>query len=369
MRFSRFGNGFLIVFLFGALVGVLLSTAAGWLSPLPPIPKQAAAQTGGFTDYEKTIMSVAKSIGPAVVSVRTVEYQRDFFWELQEQRGLGSGVIISPNGYILTNNHVVQGAADITVTLANGRQVKAQSLGGDPRLDLAIIKVPLDNLPTAPMGDSDRLQVGQLVVAIGNPLGFERTVTAGIISALRRTLQGPTAELENLIQTDASINPGNSGGPLVDSSGRVIGINTALVTPSNGGNGIGFAVPINTARSILDQVRKYGKVRRPPWMGIDMAGEISDVALQMGYPQGVVVASLFRGSPIAKAGVRPYDIITHMDGKRITTVDELKRIMRPKKIGDTITLTVFRPSTGERFSTVVRLEETPAWHQAPGDVE
>jgi S1-C subfamily serine protease len=202
--------------------------------------------------------------------------------------------------------------------------------------------------------------VGQLVIAIGNPLGFERTVTTGIISALRRTLQGPTAELENLIQTDATINPGNSGGPLVDSSGRVVGVNTAIVSPTGTSIGIGFAVPINTARSVLSQVQKYGRVRRPPWLGISRAGETSDEAVMLGYPRGVVVVSLYRGSPLAKAGVRPYDIIAEMDGKPLTSVEQLTKIMRTKNVGDTVRLRIFRPSSGKWFDLTLTLEETPS---------
>jgi len=347
-----------VVFLLGLVVGIIISVSAGWVKRGPQFPQGVSAQTQ-LTDYEQTVVSAVKEVGPAVVSVRTVEYVEGFFWETEEKRGLGSGIIVSRDGYILTNNHVVQDAADITVTLSNGRQLKARSLGGDPRLDLAVIKVNANGLPTAPMGDSDRLQVGQLVIAIGNPLGFERTVTTGIVSALRRTLRGPTAELENLIQTDAAINPGNSGGPLVDSSGKVVGVNTAIFSPTGASIGIGFAVPINTARSVLSQVQRYGRVRRPPWLGISRAGEISDIALQMGYPQGVLVAAMYRGSPIAKAGVQPYDIITEIDGKRVTTVEQLTRIMRTKNVGDTVRLRVFRPDTGRYLTVNVTLEETP----------
>ncbi|MGQ9696545.1 MAG: S1C family serine protease [Armatimonadota bacterium] len=348
-----------IIFLLGLVLGILLSVWAGWSRQGPRFPQEVSAQTR-LTDYEQTVVDAVKNVGPAVVSVRTVEYVEGFLWEMEEKRGLGSGIIVSRDGYILTNNHVVEDAADITVTLSNGRQLKARSLGGDPRLDLAVIKVNASGLPTAPMGDSDRLQVGQLVIAIGNPLGFERTVTTGIVSALRRTLRGPTAELENLIQTDAAINPGNSGGPLVDSSGKVIGVNTAIFSPTGASIGLGFAIPINTARAVLSQVQRYGRVRRPPWLGISRAGEISDIAIQMGYPQGVLVAAMYRNSPIAKAGVRPYDIITEMDGTRVTTVEQLTRIMRTKNVGDTVRLRVFRPDTGRYYTVTVTLEETPA---------
>ncbi|MGC8834586.1 MAG: S1C family serine protease [Armatimonadota bacterium] len=359
MVLSHMRRLIILVFLAGALSGAVLSSLSRWAAKEPEFPQPVLAQAK-LTDYENTIINAVKTVGPSVVSVRTVEYVEGFFWDIQEKQGLGSGIIVSRDGYILTNNHVVEDAADITVTLSDGRQLKARSLGGDSRLDLAVLKVGANGLPTAPLGDSDKLQVGQLVIAIGNPLGFERTVTTGIVSALRRTLQGPTAELENLIQTDATINPGNSGGPLVDSSGRVIGVNTAIVSPTGTSIGIGFAVPINTARSVLSQVQKYGRVRRPPWLGISRAGETSDEAAMLGYPRGVVVVSLYRGSPLARAGVRPYDIIAEMDGKPLTSVEQLTKIMRSKNVGDTVRLKVFRPSSGRWFNLTITLEETPS---------
>lgn len=321
-----------------------------------------AVAQGRLTDFEQTVIQVVKAVGPSVVSVRTIEIIEDPFFGFTERRpGLGSGVIISTNGdvgYILTNNHVVAGASRIIVGLADGREIReVENLGGNPRIDLAVLRIRARNLIPAQMGNSDQLRVGQLAIAIGNPLGLERTVTVGIISALRRNLPGQVSELENLIQTDAAINPGNSGGPLVDSSGRVIGITTAMITSP--GAGLGFAVPINRAKFIMEQLRRFGRVPRPPWMGVALA-DVSEVALAHGIPAGAVVVNLAPRGPASRAGLHRYDIITHINNQRITNSDELAKIILRKNIGDVLTLRVFRPSTEERLNIRVKLEESPS---------
>ncbi len=349
--------GLIIFFLSGALVGVLGFQAVRLVAPREdraPTLHAAAAAPGLTTDYERAIISAVKTVGPSVVSVQTQETVSSFFEE-DVRQGLGTGVIISPDGYILTNNHVVADAERIVVKLEDGRQLPAKNLGGDPRIDLAVVKVDAKNLRPAVTTDSDQLVVGQLVIAIGNPLGFERTVTTGIVSALKRTLGGRgSAELENLIQTDATINPGNSGGPLVNSAGQVVGINTAVVGGAPGG-GMGFAVPINYARRVLADVKQFGRVRRPPRMGIEYY-DVPASAKDSGAPAGVLL-NVYRDGPAWAAGLRTYDIITKIDTQPVANAQDYARAMRNKNAGDTITVTAFRPDTSRVLTAKVKLEE------------
>lgn len=295
---------------------------------------------------ESRIIDIVKNIGPTVVAV--TQYDAG-----GEEEGLGSGVIISNEGEILTNNHVISGAKKLTVTLADGKQVEAKSLGGDPGIDLAIIKVPVTNLPVAPLGDSDSLQVGQVAIAIGNPYGFERTVTVGVVSALSRTIPGGGLSLTNLIQTDARIYPGNSGGPLVDSAGKVIGINTVVVSGKAGT--LGFAIPINTARSVLDKVKKQGRIV-VGWIGISFAELSEEVAEEFGLPvkEGVIVAQVEKGGPAALAGIRRGDIIIEVDNKKVADGGALQKIIRQKEIGDKLDITAIRDGKPRHFVVVIR---------------
>lgn len=309
-----------------------------------------ASQSNPFAlSDERVIVQVARTIGPAVVGVRT-EQVRD--------EALGSGVIVRADGTILTNNHVVAGARRITITLADGREVTARMLGGDPRVDLAVLKIEEQGLPVARLGDSDTLQVGQTAIAIGNPFGFERTVTVGVVSALNRSIPSGGAALTNLIQTDASINPGNSGGPLLDSSGSVIGINTALVTGRAGG-GLGFAIPINMAERILQDVFRYGRVI-VPWVGISYGEITSEVARVFNLPvtSGVMIREVVSGSPADKAGLQRLDIITQADGKPVEDAGTLQRLLRDKEVGDSLSLRVIRDRRVMNID--VSLEEMPS---------
>lgn len=304
----------------------------------------AEAQTTLPLLNERQVVQIARDIGPAVVAVST------------EQRGdeaLGSGVIIRADGIILTNNHVIARAERITVTLADGSELPARNLGGDPRFDLAVLRVDRQSLPVASLGDSDILQVGQTAIAIGNPLGFERTVTVGVVSALNRSIPGGGAALTDLIQTDASINLGNSGGPLLDSSGRVIGINTALVAGRTGG-GLGFAVPINTAQRILRDVQTVGRVR-VPWIGISYGEITSEVARVFDLPatSGVMIREVVPGSPAATAGLRRQDIVTAADGTPIENAGDLQRLLRDKNVGDRLSLRVIRDRQVTTVSVVL----------------
>ena len=240
-----------------------------------------------------------------------------------KQRSLGSGFIISDEGYILTNNHVVAGADEINVKLSDGREFKGVLKGSDEKLDLALVKITAkDHLPVAPLGDSDAIEVGEWVLAIGNPFGLSQTVTAGIVSAKGRVIgSGP---YDDFIQTDASINPGNSGGPLFNAKGEVIGINTAIVA---GGQGIGFAIPVNMAKSVITQLRETGKVTRG-WLGVSVQPVTPDLAKSFGMKndKGALVSEVMKDSPAEKAGFKVGDIILEFDGKAITDMHELPRL-------------------------------------------
>jgi S1-C subfamily serine protease len=320
--------------------------AAGGTAPAPQFHIPSNGGDANVPLGDPGVIEAARDVTPSVVSVRPAG-----------REGLGSGVIVSRNGYILTNNHVVRGSGSAEITLATGRKITGTVLGTDPTVDVAVVKVPLTDLPAAPLGDSDKLMVGQSAIAIGNPLGFERTVTSGIVSAVGRELRGREG-LANLIQTDASINPGNSGGPLVDARGRVIGINTAVVQPPYGGGGLGFAVPINTAKEVLQDILQYGRVIRP-WLGISYVPITEELAKQYPLPSsfGAIVGEVMPNGPAAKAGLREQDIIVSVDGKELRGDSQLKAALRNKQPGDALRMTIIRD--GERQNLTVRLAEAP----------
>ncbi|MBI3998698.1 MAG: trypsin-like peptidase domain-containing protein [Armatimonadetes bacterium] len=299
---------------------------------------------------------------PAVVNLN-VRAQVATPFGLFPQEGQGSGVIIRRDGLILTNNHVVQGAQEITVTLLSGRSLRGRVLGADRFSDLAVVKVDSPQLlPVVELGSSGTLQVGQLAIAIGNPFGLGSTVTVGVVSALNRSIQaGPDFVVENLIQTDAAINPGNSGGALLDSSGRLIGINTAIIREAQG---IGFAIPIDHARVVMDQIITRGRVVRPA-LGVEIRGEIDpNTARAYGLPidHGVLVVPQ-PGSPAERAGMRPQDIIVAIDGQKISNISDLRREIFKKKPGEVVKVEVFRE--GQRITLSVTLTELrsgiPQW--------
>lgn len=278
----------------------------------------------------------AQKSAAAVVSINTSTAARKnpysdepwfkfFFGEQgsEAQAGLGSGVIVSPQGYVLTNNHVVEDADQIEVILNDGRRASAKVIGTDPETDLAILKIELDKLPVIVLGNSDSLQVGDQVLAIGNPFGVGQTVTSGIVSALGRSQLGINT-FENFIQTDAAINPGNSGGALVDTSGNLQGINTAIYSRSGGSMGIGFAIPISTARMVMQSIVKDGQVTRG-WIGVEPNELSPELAETFGVKaqQGVIITGVLQNGPAARAGIRPGDVITRVAGKPVTTVTEL----------------------------------------------
>ena len=237
--------------------------------------------------------------------------------EAQRASSLGSGVIVSTSGYVLTNHHVVEAADEIEVTLADGKKLLAKVVGNDPDTDLAVLRVDADNLPAITFGSSESLRVGDVVLAIGSPFGFSQTVTSGIVSALGRTGLGINT-FENFIQTDAAINPGNSGGALVDAAGNLIGVNTAIFSPSGGSMGIGFAIPVSTAKMVLEQIVKSGSVTRG-WIGVEAQAISPAVAesFKLGTTRGALIAGVLRGGPADKAGVKPGDVLLEVQGRPV----------------------------------------------------
>ncbi len=330
-----------------------------------PASSAGAAPAGSFS-------AAARRAAPAVVSINTSKaaeknphgndpWFRFFFGEQgdQPQAGLGSGVIVSPDGYILTNNHVVEGADEIEVILNDSRHARARVIGTDPDSDLAILKIALDKLPVITLGNSDALSVGDQVLAIGNPFGVGQTVTGGIVSALGRNQLGINT-FENFIQTDAAINPGNSGGALVDVNGNLMGINTAIYSRSGGSMGIGFAIPVTTARMVMDSIVKDGQVTRG-WIGVEPNDLTPELAETFGVKAaaGVIITGVLQNGPAAQAGIKPGDVITAVAGKRVATVSELLS-----------TVAALKPGTPVKFSLLrredkVELDLTPGLRPKP----
>jgi len=322
------------------------------------------------------VTQVYKKVSPAVVHITSsVEYM-DFFFGAQKVEATGSGVIVDERGFILTNFHVIQGAQALTVFTNDGRKYTAKVIGADPGTDLALVKIDAQGkLPVAKLGDSSKVDVGEWVVAIGNPRGLDWTVTAGVVSALGRQLvsQATGQTMRGMIQTDAAINPGNSGGPLLNAVGEVIGINDAIVSSSGGSEGIGLAIPINTAKEVLDDLVKYGRVIRP-WLGVEVLREIgAALARRYSLPvdYGLVAGKVYDGSPAGAAGVIPpvtygngryqYDILTAIDGTKLTSERQLLDTVRGHKPGDKVTLELYHITNGqyEVKRVPVKLEELP----------
>lgn len=350
------------------LIFTVLFTAFA-LSPSPAAAKQSPPD----------FVELARRLKPTVVNIGTEKKPRlqkrqqprsfnnspygsdpfqDFFEKFfedqrpqnQRQKSLGSGFIISADGYILTNNHVVDGADEIKVKFANGKELKGELKGSDAKLDLALIKVTSnEKLPVADLGDSDGIEVGEWVLAIGNPFGLSETVTAGIVSAKGRVIgSGP---YDDFIQTDASINPGNSGGPLFNAKGEVIGINSAIVA---GGQGIGFAIPVNMAKSIISQLREKGKVTRG-WIGVSIQPVTKDLADSFGLAaeKGALVSEVVPESPAEKGGVKSGDIIIAFDGKEIKEMNDLPRLVAATAAGKGVPVKVIRDGKEERLTLVI----------------
>jgi len=293
--------------------------------------------------YSQAVVSTAEKISPSVVKIEVAQAGRSRSGEPRERQGGGSGFVFAPDGLILTNSHVVHDATRIKVSLPDGRTFPAHTIGDDPASDLAVIRIDAPNLVAAPLGDSRRLRVGQLAIAIGNPYGFQYTVTAGVISALGRSLRSYSGRLiEDVVQTDASLNPGNSGGPLVTSDGRVVGVNTATI---QGAQGLCFAIGINTAKFVAGRLLQEGRILRSQ-IGVEAQNTPLHRRLVRFYdlPQesGVVVISAQEGGPAQRAGLREGDVIVALDGKPVAGVDDLQRLLTDARVGMSTSLTIVR---------------------------
>jgi serine protease Do len=314
-------------------------------------------------------VEIARAVKPAVVNVSTRGARdggdEDLLGELpgraprRSVRGLGSGFVINADGYVVTNYHVVAGASEIRVRFADGREVPGKVVGGDGKTDLALLKVEGTGLPVIPLGDSSRLEVGEPVMAVGNPFGLEQTVTTGIVSATGRSIgAGP---YDDFIQTDASINPGNSGGPLVNARGEVIGVNTAIASGGGGSVGIGFAIPTNLAKPIVAQLAETGRVTRA-WLGVSIQPLTSELATSFGLPDtaGALVGSVMENSPAARVGLKQGDVITKYDGRPVARSTDLPRAVAETPVGREVPIEVMRD--GKRLALTVKvaqLEEEP----------
>ena len=336
----------------------------------------AMDKSEALTDDEKNNVAIYQKVSPSVVNVISTVITRDFFLNAIPREGSGSGSIIDNQGHILTNNHVIRDAQKLEVTLADGSKWPAKLVGTDPDNDLAVLNInaPPEKLKSLPLSDSRKLQVGQKVLAIGNPFGLGLTLTTGIISSLGRTIRSEVGTMiEDVIQTDASINPGNSGGPLLNSEGEMIGINTAIISPTGGSVGIGFAIPVNTAKRIIPQLISKGYVSYP-YLGASVQPVIPEFAkaLELKVEKGAMILEVTPGGPADKAGLKGGnrqvqvgnflllvggDVITRMDQVEIKDADELIKHLRERKPGETINLTVLRD--GKFRDIKVLLQERP----------
>jgi serine protease Do len=374
----------------GALAWVVSSSGHTVLGAGSPVMLRIAGNApAGPVNLNEGFASVVEPLLPAVVNISTSKvvknqksenpfsqdpFFRQFFGNPDDQQqpreqrehSLGSGVIVNPDGYILTNNHVVDGASDVQVTLSDKRQLKAKIVGTDPRTDIAVLKIPATSLATVTLGDSAKARVGDIVLAVGDPFGIGETVTMGIVSATGRRdlrLEGPEG-YEDFIQTDASINPGNSGGALVNTRGELIGINTAIISNGGGGNqGIGFAVPVNMARTVMEQILKTGKVTRG-YLGVSIQEVTPDIAKAFNVPsaEGALVGDVSPDSPGAKVGLQKGDIITALNGQKIADYHDLRLRISQTPPGTSIKMEVYR--NGQKQEMTATLSEFPEKAQA-----
>jgi S1-C subfamily serine protease len=328
------------------------------------MPVQAGGAVGAV-DFR----AAAKALLPSVVSIDNLRMQRAMFGEpMLVKAGSGSGVVIDAEGYILTNHHVVQGSAELQVKLADGRTIAGKLVGSDPRSDLALVKVEATGLKAAPIGDSKGLEQGQWVLAVGSPLGYENTVSVGVVSATGRILKTPSTPLIDAIQTDAAINPGNSGGALATADGKLVGINTAILSQSGGSIGLGFAIPMHRAQQVVDDILKFGRARYG-WMGVELADDVlpsprnrailqRQLETTAEFPQsGLIIMNIGQGVPAAQAGLKRFDVVMEAEGKKLADWSEFQVVLLSKKPGDMLKLKVW--SAGRARDVTVTLGDEP----------
>lgn len=344
----------------GILVGAILVSGFGWVHPGLADVKLGADKSPvevvntEASTFSQAFIEVANKVTPSIVQISVVaEREKDnqffFFHDFEQpdlQGGSGSGIIMSNDGYILTNNHVVENAKKVTVTLFDRRNVEAKVIGTDPLTDLAVIKINADDLTPAYLGDSEELQVGQWVMAIGNPMGLSSTVTSGIVSAIDRGSLGLNRDpyaVENFIQTDAAINPGNSGGALVDLSGAVVGVNTAIASRTGTYIGYGFAIPINLAKSVAKDLIAHGKISRG-YIGVQIRNIDADMAMALGMdkPNGVLIEKVNPGTAASESDIKEYDVVLSVDGVEMSKTNQLQSYISSKMAGTTVTLEILR---------------------------
>ena len=355
---------------------VLRSSLISALIFLAALSSTEQAFSAALTEEERNNITVYEKVADGVVNVTSTAMQLDFFFNAFPTQGSGSGSIIDAKGHILTNHHVVADAQKLEVTLADGSKWPAKLVGSDPDNDLAVIKIdaPKEKLKVISMGDSRNLRIGQKVLAIGNPFGLQRTLTTGIISSLGRTIRSEVGTLiEDVIQTDAAINPGNSGGPLLNSDGEIVGINSAILSPSGGSVGIGFAIPVNTAKRVVPDLLSKGYVTYP-WIGATIQSLIPEIAKyrKLKIERGAMIAEVVKGGPADKAGLKGGnqrvqvgnmivlvggDVVVRADQHDVKTNDELIHYIREKKPGDIILLKIYRD--GNFVDMRVTLGERP----------
>src|SRR5438874_12579961 len=363
-----------------AVLFVLSTFRPEWLPPRPArttMLTQSAPATFAGSVRSASYSDAVQRATPSVVNVSTSKEIRSprhpllndpvfrrFFGdqlpdEAQRASSLGSGVIVSTTGYVLTNHHVVEAADEIEVTLADGKKLLAKVVGNDPDTDLAVLRVDADKLPAITFGSSDSLRVGDVVLAIGSPFGFSQSVTSGIVSALGRTGLGINT-FENFIQTDAAINPGNSGGALIDAAGSLVGINTAIFSRSGGSMGIGFAIPVSTAKMVLDQIVKSGAVTRG-WIGVEVQEITPPIAesFKLGDTRGALIAGVLRGGPADKAGVKPGDVLTEVEGKPVADPAAMLNLVAALAPGSAATMEVKRQGQDMDASVTVGRRPKP----------
>ncbi len=317
-------------------------------------PDPGSEEAEALDAFSRVVVRVAETVMPTVVNIRPPSRQRG---------GSGSGVLFTPDGFLLTNHHVVQGHGEVRARLNDGRELPARVVGADPWTDLAVVQADATGLPYSTLGDSTQLRVGQLAVAVGSPFGFDSTVTAGVVSALGRTLRSITGHLvDNVIQTDAALNPGNSGGPLVDSRGRVVGINTAIIPSAQG---ICFAIPINAAKHILPQLMQHGRVVRG-YLGLHGHNVPIDRGtartFELVQTSGVEVVAVEPGGPAAQAGIEPDDLIVALGDHEVTSVDDLHKLLTQLPVGVPSSVVILRDR--RRLQRFVLPEEYPHWDPA-----